>query len=139
MKIVEWKDKFSVHVDEMDRHHKKLLGYLAELQNEIASDDAAKKVGDTLNALIEYAGFHFSEEERLMRAMSYPGLTVQIGQHAYFTNEVNEMLKQYHQGTLPSRSVLAFLSDWFINHIMQEDYKYGEMIIHGKPIFKEFQ
>jgi hemerythrin-like metal-binding domain len=139
MKIVEWKDKFSVHVDEMDRHHKKLLGYLAELQKEIASNDAAKKVGETLNALIEYAGFHFVEEERLMRAMSYPELAVQIDQHAYFANEVNEMLKQFHQGILPSRSVLAFLSDWFINHIMQEDYKYGKMIELGKPIFKELQ
>ncbi|NVN98570.1 MAG: hypothetical protein HXX17_04530 [Geobacteraceae bacterium] len=49
-------------------------------------------------------------------------------QHAYFINEIKEMFKQYDQGTLPGQSVISFLRDWFGNHIMQEDYKYGQQI-----------
>lgn len=133
MEGFEWKDKFSVHVDEMDDHHKKLLEYFNELQNVIGSGAAAGKVNDTLLALIEYSGFHFAEEERLMKSMNSPELAVQINQHAYFTNEVNEMYKQFNQGKLPSQSVLAFLHNWFINHIMQEDFKYGEKIKKENP------
>jgi len=138
MGIIEWKDKFSVHVDEMDRHHKKLLGYFAELQDEIKSPDAIRKIEDTLIALIDYTDFHFTEEERLLKAMSYPRLAVHINQHDYFTNEVKEMYKQFKLGTLPSQSVLAFLSDWIINHILLEDFKYGEKMNQSKPIFREF-
>lgn len=134
MEKFEWKDKFSVHVVEMDGHHKKLFEYFIELQNEIHSGDATQKVGEILDALIEYSHFHFIEEERLMKAMNYPDLTAQIKQHQYFTAEVNEMKKQSQLGVLPSRSVLAFLRDWFINHIMQEDRKYGEMLKQGAAL-----
>lgn len=134
MEMIEWKDKFSVHVDEMDRHHKKLLGYFAELHDEIAAGETNRKVRETLKSIGEYADFHFSEEERLMKAMSFPELASQINQHAYFISEVEEMSKQFSLGTLPGKSILSFLRDWFINHIMQEDCKYGEMIKHGKPL-----
>jgi len=123
-----WKDKFSVHVDAMDNHHKKLLAYLTELDDEIESLDASRKIGETLDGLTAYAAYHFIEEERLMTVLGHPGLESQRIQHAYFSNEVNEMIRQYAIGILPSRSVLAFLRDWFVNHILTEDFKYGELI-----------
>lgn len=128
MERFEWKEKFSVHIKVMDEHHKKLLGYFDELQKEVAAGDATSKVEETLLALIEYTDLHFIEEVRLLKALNYPELTVQINQHAYFTNEVNEMYEQFKLGTLPSQSVLAFLSNWFIDHIMQEDLKYGKVM-----------
>jgi len=134
MENFAWKDKYSVHVDEMDRHHKKILEYLAEIQGKIQSDDSDRKVGETLKALIDYADFHFSEEERLMRAMDYFELTTQINQHAYFTEEVREMTRQFDLRILPGRSVVGFLRDWFINHILHEDYKYGVVMKRGKPL-----
>jgi len=133
MENFEWKDKFSVHVDEMDSHHKKLLRYFAELQDEIHSGNVTRKVGDILNNLAEYSRFHFTEEERLMKTISHPGLATQINQHAYFINEVKEMTRQFNQELLPSRSVLGFMRDWFIDHIMHEDSKYGALMKQGKP------
>lgn len=131
MESFEWKDKFSVNVDEMDNHHKKLMGYFSELQSEIQSGKATQKVRAILNALTEYSKFHFVEEERLMRAMNHLELATQINQHAYFINEVKEMSRQLDLQALPSRSVLGFLRDWFINHIMCEDSKYGTLMKQG--------
>lgn len=136
MKNIEWQDKFSVHVDEMDRHHKKLLGYLNEMQSVLASEDSAQKLKETILALIEYSEFHFTEEERLLKAIRFPGLEVQINQHSYFINEIREMRNQLTRGTLPGQSVIAFLRDWFTNHIMQEDIKYGNMLQQGKPLIQ---
>jgi len=131
MGAFEWNEKFSVHIDEMDNHHKKLLGYFSALENKIRAGNATQKVGEILDALAEYANFHFTEEVRLMRVINYPELETHLIQHAYFTNEVNEMIGQFSRGTLPSQSVLAFLRDWFINHIMSEDFKYGVLIQRG--------
>jgi len=128
----KWKDKFSVNVDDMDNHHKKLMGYFVELQCEIESDKATQKVGEILNALTEYTKFHFVEEERLMRAMNHLELATHINHHAYFINEVKEMSRQFDLQALPSRSVLGFLRDWFINHIMCEDSKYGALMKQWK-------
>lgn len=125
METIQWDEKFSVNVAEMDRHHKELLGYLSELQHQLYPGNESQKVGVTLNALAEYARFHFAEEERLLQEQNSPCLSAQINQHAYFTKEVQEMFRQYNLGILPGQSVLSFLRDWFINHIMQEDHKYG--------------
>lgn len=134
MESFAWKDRFSVHVDEMDMHHKKLFEYFAALQNEIQAGNATQKIEEILGSLVKYSALHFSAEERLMKAMNHPGLDRQINQHAYFINEVNEMSKQQNTETLPSRSVVAFLRDWFVNHILNEDSKYGEMMKQGKAL-----
>jgi len=134
VEMFEWKDRFSVHVDEMDRHHKKLFEYFAELQNVIQSGDATQKVEETLKSLTAYSHYHFAEEEHLMKAMCYPGLAAHVSQHAYFTNEVKEMNKQLQLRMLPERSVPCFLRDWLINHIMNEDSKYGEMLRQEKAL-----
>lgn len=128
METIEWNEKFSVHVNDMDTHHKMILNHLYELQNMIDDKDEHRQVGNTLKALAEYTRFHFNEEESLMAKINFPGLDEQVRQHAYFTNEVSEMFKQYDQGTLPRQSLISFLRDWFINHIMQEDFKYGQLI-----------
>jgi len=134
MEDFAWKDRFSVNVKEMDIHHKKLFGYFAALQDEIQSGNVTRKVGDILNKLAEYSRFHFTEEEQLMKTMSHPGLAAQLSQHAYFINEVEAMTSQFKLGVLPSQSVLAFMRDWFVKHIMSEDFKYGEELKLGKPL-----
>lgn len=126
MGIIEWRDKFSVNVDEMDMHHKTLLGYLGDLQKQIAAGDGTVKAGGVIKSLSEYAVYHFKEEERLMAGVSHPELSTHIRQHDYFVEALGEMSRQYSQGALPEQSVVAFLRDWFINHVMQEDHKYGE-------------
>lgn len=128
MENFEWKDKFSVNVDEMDKHHKKLLEYFNELQYAHQSDSATQKTEEILNELVKYANFHFIEEELLMQKMGHAGLAVQINHHAYFVNAVTEMTKQFKIGTLSGRSLSEFLGNWFIDHIMQEDSKYGQLI-----------
>jgi len=133
MESFEWKDKFSVNVDEMDKHHKKLLGYFNELQCAPQSGSATQKAEEILIDLVKYANFHFTEEESLMRNMSHPGLAAQINHHSYFVNEVTEMTKQFKTGTLSGRSLSEFLGNWFIDHIMHEDSKYGALMKQGKP------
>lgn len=133
MENLEWSEKFSVNESHMDTHHKMILKYLSELQGEISGKGASGKVGETLKALADYAAIHFNEEESLMLKMNFPGLDAQVKQHAYFINEIKEMFKQYDNGSLPGQSVISFLRDWFINHILQEDYKYGQLVAKGNP------
>jgi hemerythrin len=131
---LEWQERFSVHVQEMDRHHKKLLEYFAELEKEMQSSNAERQSGVILKALADYAEFHFAEEERLMRSMNYPELASHLNQHLYFTDQVREMFEQLQSGMLPPQSLLSFLKDWFVNHILMEDKKYGEMMKQGNPL-----
>lgn len=134
MTVFEWKDRFSVNVDEMDKQHKRLLRYCIELQNELKSGATGQTLEDLLNNLIEYFNYHFAEEERLMKSMNYPELEMQHYLHAIFCTELEEVVRLFLRGDIPGRRVLALCSDWYINHMVFEDQKYGEMIKRGKPL-----
>jgi hemerythrin len=118
----------------MDRHHKKLLEYFAELEKEMQSGNAERQSGVILKALADYAEFHFVEEERLMRSINYSDLNSHLNQHAYFAEQIREMTEQAQIGVFPAQSLLSFLKDWFINHIMMEDKKYGEIMKQSSPL-----
>jgi len=129
-----WKDKFSVHVDEMDRQHKRLLEYFTEIQEELMSGNMSQKAADLLDAVAEYFNFHFAEEERLMKSMNYPELTMQINLHAIFLDELDEVIRQFNLSAIPGRRVVALFRDWYVNHMIFEDHKYGVMIERGNPL-----
>jgi hemerythrin len=134
METFAWQDKFSVHVDEIDRQHKRLLEYFTDIQKELMSDNTSQKIANLLDAVAEYFDFHFAEEERLMKSMNYPELDMQINLHAIYLNELNEVIRQFNLGAIPGSRVVALFRDWYVNHMLFEDHKYGKMIERGKPL-----
>lgn len=129
-----WQDKFSVNVAEMDKQHQRLLEYFSAVEAGISSGAPTQATGELLNTLIEYARFHFEEEERLMRAIQYADLESQLHAHNYFLNTLDEITAEFKAGTLPGRNVIATLRDWYINHITFEDKKYGKLIGEGNAL-----
>ena len=134
MEDFTWKEKFSVHVDEMDRQHKRLLKYFAEFQDEIIAGEASQKAFVLLDEVADFFEFHFSEEERLMKTMNYPELDLQTSLHAIFMDELKEIINPFRMGNVSGKRVVALFRDWYINHMIFEDHKYGVMISGGKPL-----
>jgi hemerythrin len=128
MSLFSWSKKFSVNVDELDNQHRQLLGYLNELYDAVTRQQGEWCIGKLLDSLQSYAQEHFAEEEWLLEAVEFPELELQKKQHRYFTVEIARMkaaVSEQHE--LPPQSVLYFLRSWFLNHIFEEDKKYGEL------------
>jgi hemerythrin-like metal-binding protein len=130
MAFFTWKDQFSVSNEEMDLQHKKFFEYLNQMFDTVQRFDKEENLGHMFDNLTEYADHHFKSEESLLRNINYPDLSTQQQQHAFFISRLKEFKNNHRskQFALPE-STLAFMKDWFLEHILQEDKKYGDFLL----------
>lgn len=136
MALIEWNDSvFSVHVKDMDEHHKMLV-YLINKMHEAMMNSRVQECMDTIfGELMLYADMHFKKEEELMERYDYPEIERQRQEHEIFITTITEVSRSYMQGKMvSSREVIDYLKSWLIDHIMDLDKKYGEYLSSNPEI-----
>jgi hemerythrin-like metal-binding protein len=132
MEPIQWSEKFSVGVEELDEQHQqiiKMLNRLISTRKTIGTD--SEEISDILQEMTPYAQEHFKTEEKLLRAYGYPGLEEQREEHrAYRLKTVNFSTATMIGVNEVPEILIAYLFDWWNHHILDEDMKY-------KPFFKE--
>jgi hemerythrin-like metal-binding protein len=128
MEFFKWKDQFSVKIPEMDQQHQKFFNLLnkVHLYNETQERDP-EFLNELFRDLFAYVLTHFDDEEKLLEQTGFPGLELQKKQHQHFRDQLVKLREQYinSQATIP-QSVLTFMRDWFMNHVLEFDKEYGK-------------
>jgi len=126
MEPVQWSEKFSVGVKELDQQHQqliKLLNRLISAQGTIGTH--SETISEILMEMTRYAQVHFKTEERLMEAYGFPGLEEQKIQHRDFRKKTVNFCIATTLGVeqIPD-SLLEYLVDWWVHHILEDDMAY---------------
>lgn len=125
MTSYQWKDGFNTGIDEIDQQHRLLLKHLNDCHLKVSTGRRSEIGRELLDGLKRHAVMHFRLEESLMRAKGYPKLDHHEQQHKYFESQILEFENEYAEGTgRISATVLAFLRDWFLKHILEQDKEY---------------
>jgi hemerythrin-like metal-binding protein len=126
MEPVQWSEKFSVGVRELDEQHQqliKLLNLLISTQG--TANTRSETISDTLMAMTHYAQAHFKAEERLMEAYGFPGLEEQKIQHRDFRKKtVAFSTATYYGIDQVPEALLEYLVEWWVQHILEDDMAY---------------
>lgn len=69
----QWDDSLSVGVELIDDQHKLLIQRLNDVNDAIEESLGETQIVKTLEFLIQYTDYHFSTEEKNMKATEYPG------------------------------------------------------------------
>ncbi len=125
MNLVTWNSSFETGIQEIDNQHLKLVDILNHLYKTYIQKNEGNGVRDVLESLEDYAKYHFSTEEKLMRMHNFEKTERHILEHKNFTTQVtkfkeninffddNEMIK-----------LINFMRDWLISHIQGSDREY---------------
>jgi hemerythrin len=125
MAFAEWKPEYSVGVTELDWQHKKLFALVNEFYESVKERKTKEGIEKIIDGLVQYADYHFSHEESLMRKYRYAGSAAQEVAHKAFTAKVLDFQKRHAEGKLVlTIEVGNFLKDWLTEHILQSDRKY---------------
>ncbi len=126
MGLVQWSEEYSVGVGNLDRHHQKLFDMLNRLHSAMTQGKGKEVVIGIIREMVDYARYHFEEEEKLMERIKYPGLNEQKNTHKKFIAKVEEYQNLADMGleAFLSSGISTFLSDWLKNHIGAMDKKY---------------
>lgn len=132
---MEWKDEYSVGIQEIDDQHKHLLVVFSQIERAIRVQRGWMEVFYEVADLKTFAKMHFEIEEVLMRLYGYPDSAEHAEQHRYFFIRLAEIEGRSLDGSVGSE-LLTFLCDWLKGHIQGADKGYAEHILSGAAIVR---
>jgi len=126
MELVQWSEKFSVGVRELDEQHQQLIKLLNLLiLTQGTANTRSETISDTLMAMTRYAQAHFQAEEKLMEDYGFPGLEEQKIQHRDFRKKtVAFSTATYYGVDQVPEALLEYLVEWWVHHILEDDMAY---------------
>ncbi|MGB9197092.1 MAG: bacteriohemerythrin [Terriglobales bacterium] len=126
LKPVHWIESYSVGVAELDEHHQYFFCLLNILQDAIGEDKSESVVEMVLNELLEFARYHFTTEEELMRKANYPGLARHSEEHAIVAARLAKLKKSFQPGEKDNGfALLDLVRSWLVKHFEQADKEYS--------------
>ena len=126
MKIIEWDEKFSVGIKEIDDQHKVLVDILDELYLAMLKARGNEVIEATLDKVIRYTKTHFSTEELLFKKYSYPEENPHKAEHDAMLKKVDAFRRDFKNGKLIGVDLMHCLKKWFVEHLQTTDYRYVE-------------
>lgn len=127
MPLMNWTETMSVSVAILDNDHRKLVGMVNTLFDEIKAGKGKEATGKTLDGLVSYTVDHFKREEQYFAKTGYSESAAHTAEHQALCKQVAEIQKKFKGGATSALSleVMNFLKNWLVNHIMGSDKKYG--------------
>ena len=126
-----WNDSLSVGVRLIDDQHKMLLKHLAELSEAVENHHGSSEIAGTLDFLVDYTEFHFSTEEKHMKANDYPKYEQHVAMHGEFKTTLTNLGEDFQEeGATPSlaEAINTLLINWFLKHIEVVDQELGAFL-----------
>lgn len=122
---IQWRDYYSVGNRDLDGEHQEIVFIINWLYEVIWEGDDPAALPTLMRRLSEYTHSHFVHEEAMMREAGFPGYVGHKEIHDKLASDTSDLLFGSLQEDGPdSREVLAFLKQWWINHITGDDKEY---------------
>lgn len=119
MSVVQWSSAFATGVREIDDQHRRLVGYINELQG--AGAQVHGNLSRVLESAIDYTLYHFAFEEALMESKGYPLLDAHKKVHDTFAQELRALKAQFTAGAMTADHLREALARWLFDHISRAD------------------
>jgi hemerythrin len=133
--IVEWHDSYSIGIRLVDDQHKELINLTNRLHEASVMGWDKSKVAfmSAIRGMVDYVGYHFSTEEKIMERVNYPEYKVHKKEHSDFVKEVLRQVQDFQAGQkVSANDLVLFLKDWVLAHIAVCDKKMGIYLIKLK-------
>jgi hemerythrin len=125
MGLIKWNKFYSVHIEEIDNQHKRLIDLINRMYDAMKSGKGRDALSAVLAELVDYTVYHFETEERMFLQHGYAEYEAHKIIHDDLTRRTRELKDQLDRGNdLITMDVMLFLSNWLNVHILEVDKKY---------------
>lgn len=135
MAQIIWNESYSVNNADIDAQHKEWIAIYNRLDNILltgSGDAVSQAATDALQAMQEYASYHFRQEEQYLREINYPDLVTHKRLHTDFDDQIYGYNRKIRSGEFVlNTEVISIIKTWLLNHILHEDQKYCAFVAQG--------
>lgn len=137
-RLLVWEPRYNIGVDAIDRQHRTLFDISNRLYRAARHRARRAALRRVFDELLEYAGYHFAEEERLMEQVDYPDLAAHHTHHAQLANLVQQYRAQLRAGVAGAEmQALEFVKTWLHSHVLDADREIGVYLGGGPATGRE--
>ncbi|HHV99236.1 MAG TPA: hemerythrin family protein [Clostridiaceae bacterium] len=129
----KWRDTFKLDIPEIDEQHKKLFEMGSRLYEIISlkdNYDHYDEIMQIIDELRNYAKYHFSYEEELMRKKNYENYEEHKIEHDFFIKKIARInvadIEEEQEKVM--LEMATFIADWISGHILKTDKNYREIL-----------
>ncbi|MDD3591671.1 MAG: hemerythrin family protein [Sulfurovum sp.] len=120
----------------MNTVHEEEIELLQKLESALNQNPLnVLQVDEVLSELLAHTQEHFSNEERLMREVSFPAMMMHQGEHLRVLNEMKRIVSHWEQTRDPDvvrEYFLGTLTEWLMLHITTMDTVTAQFIAMHK-------
>ncbi len=120
-----WGPNFETGIESVDAQHRRLVELINSFGARLAQNDVADQhMEDLLQSLVDYARFHFEDEEELMARfrLDQRHCAAHIAEHKAFIVDVAFMSQCRRKDDIDeARALLDFIIHWLAYHILGSD------------------
>jgi hemerythrin len=131
MNKIEWDNSLTTGIKSIDYEHKMLIERLNAVIEAIEKNQGEGTIAKTLDFLLDYTNFHFSNEEKFIIGHGYPGIELQQKQHKEFKEFVNQLILDFQQDGADKDIAIQihdYLFVWLRKHIMEVDHQLAQFV-----------
>lgn len=118
---IKWDNTLELGHDAMDADHRQLVARVNQLADCIVNNRGKESYNALLDDLFAHTRAHFSMEEQLMAACSYPYAEEHRSEHAKLVKDLLAHRAKFDASVQPSISLLFFFDQWLSRHILNSD------------------
>ncbi len=122
MRLLCWKDDYSVGIAAVDHEHRQLVDLINRLHDELDAPAAKLTVPAFFGDLLKGISAHFALEEKFMRDRGYTALDAHKGDHELLLDDLCVIMGAFEHSEDIDRVELAQrLDSWFSHHFRTHD------------------
>ncbi len=122
---IEWDEKLSVDIPEIDELQKKMFALLNVLIDLKHKNKDAKECSNMVAEINEYSRYFFSKEEEYLRKSGYPEIDVHAKEHRKFIKNTISLRRQVTEDKDNlNYEVIRQMRNWLVDHIITSDLMY---------------
>ena len=130
---IAWGAQYRINHPLIDEQHRTLFSQVNRFVRTMRVVKTGAQVEQMFTFLRKYVTEHFDTEERCMREMRYPLLSLQRQQHARFTRDLSFLDAELREKLATQRTFMLFkvqllIVDWIANHTMKLDKHFGRYL-----------
>ncbi len=116
----------------IDSEHKELISRVNKLVESCEQGTEKMTAIKTLDFLMDYTEYHFTDEEKLQKEVGYDQLDAHHAKHEEFKQSVSELREMLEEEEGPSEAFVSAvnknITDWLVNHIQKWDKAIADFI-----------
>ena len=122
MRLFKWSKMHEAFIPEIDAEHRTMFRLGQELQEAVVGGSQSERLRPLLDSLLSAMEGHFSHEERMMHAASYPAYLWHKEQHDAVRKRLRQFSDAVGRGEQEApEMLLEYFRDWLQGHTRLSD------------------